>query len=194
MEFVGEFSNTPIPHPLSLRMSWAQSYFKNCLGWKTHSRLALYIFGSSIVKSLREAHTHLKAVKWWLMRHLHDERAPFHYFGNNLLSPKHQKPGHFVILDPLIFFASGGMGGISRLSDSRDLPRARWKALILSGGQRAACLLIPSGGFSLHTHMLPVKDNIWSGVYIRQKQWVGRCCLLLGTPGGDICFISSHIW
>lgn len=46
-----------------LRATLAQSYFGKCLDRKTYSRLALYIFSSSILKSLREAHTHLKAAK-----------------------------------------------------------------------------------------------------------------------------------
>lgn len=90
-----------------LKVGWARSYFRNCLDRKTYSRLALYISGSSILKSLREAHTHLKAAKWWLMRHPHNERAPFFYFRNNLLSPKHQKPGYFVVFGPLIFLHQG---------------------------------------------------------------------------------------
>lgn len=103
LELPGTFMQTVS----SLRGGWVQSYSRNCLDWKTYSRPALYIFGSSILKPLREAHTRLKAVKWWLMRHPHNERAPFHYFGNNLLSRKHQKPGHFVVFGPLIFLRRG---------------------------------------------------------------------------------------
>lgn len=76
--------------------------FRNCLVWETYSILALYICGSAIPKALRGAHNHLKVVKWWLMSHPYKERAPFRHFGNNLLSPKHWEPGHFVVLGPLI--------------------------------------------------------------------------------------------
>lgn len=49
--------------------------------------------------------------------------APFLYFGNNLLSPKHQSLSHFVVLAPH-FVASGEMGAIKGLSDSREQRRA----------------------------------------------------------------------
>lgn len=74
------------------------------------------------------------------------------------------------------------MGGISRLSDSRDFPRARWKALILSGGQSAACLLIPSGGVSHSTLTCSLLKITYGQEYISDKS----------NEWGDVVYSSVH--
>lgn len=50
-----DFSETLMPTIGSMIVEGELTYFGNCLGRETYSRLALYIFGRSILKSLREA-------------------------------------------------------------------------------------------------------------------------------------------
>lgn len=96
--------------------------------------------------------------------------------------PQNTKARPLCYIRPPNFFASGGMGGISRLSDSRDLPRARWKALILSGGQSAACLLIPSGGTSHSTLTCSLLKITYGQEYISDKS----------NEWGDVVYSSVH--
>lgn len=65
--------------------------------------------------------------------------APFLYFGNNLLSPKHQSLSHFVVLAPH-FVASGEMGAIKGLSDSREQRRASCTEMVKGNEVKGAAV------------------------------------------------------